>query len=96
MLKVLLESLEKLIEEKRNSVSPPEKFIKFVKPGQSVGRGLMKSFGILNRAKDWILDADIGSCNLVFPTEIFVTSSRPDIVIYQLKNSHPYREYLGL
>ena len=82
VLKVLLESLEKLIEEKRNSVSPPEKFIKFVKPGQSVGRGLMKSFGILNRAKDWILDADIGSCNLVFPTEIFVTSSRPDIVIY--------------
>ena len=87
VLKVLLEGLEELIKEKRNKTLPSKLFyIRFVKPGHGSQGGLRKSFGLLDRARDWVLLADIGSCKLVFPTEIFSTSERPDIVIYSIRS----------
>ena len=68
--------------KKRTSNAPS---IKFVRPGhKSQGRS-RPSFGVLEKAKDWVLLADIGPTMLIFPAEIFPTSERPDIVLYSIK-----------
>ena len=84
VLKVLLESLEELIKEKRNKKLPSKSSsIKFVGAGQVSQCSIVKKpFGLLEKARDWILLADIGACTFVFPTEIYSTGLRPDIVIY--------------
>ena len=84
VLKVLLDGLEELLKENRGR-KPKSSFTKFVKSGERAsGRG-RKAFGLLERAKDWVLLADIGACKLIFPPEIFSTSERPDIVLYSCK-----------
>ena len=83
VLKVLLEGLEELIQERRSEKSfGKSSSIKFVKQGHSKQGRTKKSFGLLEKARDWILLADIGACKLLFPSEIFSTSERPDIVLY--------------
>ena len=80
----MLDELERLLEENRGR-KPKSSFTKFVKSGErGPGRG-KKSFGLLERARDWVLLADIGACKLIFPPEIFSTSERPDIVLYSCK-----------
>ena len=85
ILRTFLILLEGLIESKKSRGNTNAPFIKFVGPGhESKGRS-KRSFGLLDKAKDWFLLADIGSTQLVFPPEIFPTSERPDIVLYSIK-----------
>ena len=85
VLKVLLDGLEELVKEKRSKPVPSKSsLIKFVKPGQGSQSKSRKSFGLLDKARDWVILADIGDCNLIFPSEIFSTSERPDIVIFSI------------
>ena len=76
VLKVLLDGIEELLQEKRDR-KHKSPFPQFVKMGQS--------FGLLEKARDWVVMADIGACKLIFPTEIFSTAERPDIVLYSVK-----------
>ena len=83
VLKVLLDGIEELLKkQKRTKAVPRKSSISFVKPGQSSVRRTNKAFGLLEKARDWVLLADIGDCKLIFPSEIFCTSERPDIVLY--------------
>ena len=64
VVKVMLDELERLLEENRGR-KPKSSLTKFVKSGErSQGRG-KKSFGLLERARDWVLLADIGACKLI-------------------------------
>ena len=86
VLKVLLDGIEELLQEKRDR-KHKSPFPQFVKMGQSsLGRRRgNRSFGLLEKARDWVVMADIGACKLIFPTEIFSTAERPDIVLYSVK-----------
>ena len=85
VLKVLLDVLEVLIQERNGKPLPSNPpYIKFVEPGQCSHGRARKPFGLLDKANDWVLLADIGACKLMFPTVIFSTSERPDIVVYSI------------
>ena len=86
VLKVLLDGIEELLQEKRDR-KHKSPFPQFVKVGQSsLGRRRgNQSFGLLEKARDWVVMVDIGACKLIFPTEIFSTAERPDIVLYSVK-----------
>ena len=45
-------------------------------------RSLKPVTGLLHKANDWILLADIGDIKLLFPIHIACTEERPDIVIF--------------
>ena len=86
VLKVLLDGIEELLRENRDR-KPQSSFPQFIKKGQSSHgrRRRNQSFGLLEKARDWVVMADIGASKLIFPTEIFSTSERPDIVLYSMK-----------
>ena len=83
---VLKEVLNLLTELKDVTPKPPSyKQIKFVKEGHNETQSKVKSkrsvsFGILNSADDWNVQADIGK-QLSIPRHIVDTNLRPDIVV---------------
>ena len=85
VLKIFLQGLEELINEKKKVASSAPSFIKFVSPGTNTRKSSSKCTGLLDQAKDWVILADIGSTQLIFPPFIFPTSERPDIVLYSMK-----------
>ena len=85
VLKVFLESVEDQISKKtKQSSSLTTSKVKFIRPGEECKSRSSKSVGLLDRAKDWTVLADIGLSQLVFPVEIFATSIRPDVVLYSI------------
>ena len=56
-------------------------FINFCRAGEKKKGQADKEQGLLATANDWQLAADV-HCQLKFPSEIAVTTSRPDIVIW--------------
>ena len=69
-------------EKKKQPVASP--FVKFVKSGAKSSARSCKATGLLDRARDWVILADIGSVELIFPPFIYPTSERPDIAVYSL------------
>ena len=90
VLLVLLQNIESLIITTK-SQRPASQSINFVKPGYVSKRGASKKErqGLIHKAKDWVLLADIGDTKLIFPTHIACTEERPDILLFsnQIKTS---------
>ena len=82
VVKVFVEGVVEQIGKKLKSSSPTTFKVKFVSPGEVGQPKHVRYVGLLDRAKDWIVLADVGSSQLIFPVEIFATSDRPDVVIY--------------
>lgn len=84
ILSVITEALGKVIEEK-NKATPVKEgtkdMIDFVRTGEKPKKSTPKKTGLLDFANDWLLHADLGENQLVFPTHIYITNQRPDIVI---------------
>ena len=83
VLRVLLNGLREEITHTSNlPTRDGARSIQFVRPGENLPRQTSKrSDGLLSRAKDWKIVADLDS-RLVFPEAIAITNQRPDIVIY--------------
>jgi hypothetical protein len=80
VLKVIADGFDK----SRRQVRPIRKkveFINFQRAGGSGKTGKTVSQGLLSTASDWQLRADIHT-QLQFPTNIAITNSRPDIVLW--------------
>ena len=86
VLRIFLEGLSELSVRGRKTKLKPTPSIRFVRPGQVLNsKSVKSSFGILNKANDWVLLSDIGQSKLFFPPMIFVTSERPDILLFSIK-----------
>ena len=82
VVKELAEGVEDQISMKMKFSTPTTSKVKFVRPGEAGQPRRTRYVGLLDRAKDWIVLADMHSAQLIFPVEIFPTSERPDIIIY--------------
>ena len=82
MFKVLLRRIEELLQQKQKEPPTPRFTSQFVPEGREPPKSSRRHVGLLDRAKDWILLADICSSKLIFPPSIMSTAERPDIVIY--------------
>ena len=85
ILSVISKYLRSVIVYKNESVPvlverPQTSHINFVKRGEKPSSASKVKHGLLDFAADWILYDDLGQ-KLVFPTYIYATSQRPDIVI---------------
>ena len=86
VLKVFLEGLEEILAERKKCKDSVTPWVKFLPAGQSSQKKRKeRKFGLLGKARDWVLLSDIGCTKMHFPSEIFVTSDRPDIVLYSTK-----------
>ena len=83
VLKVLAHHILLASKDKARPKTP--KSVEFVQAGSATSGGrainTQEAEGILSQASDWILLADVGK-SLIFPSHIYETSLRPDIVLY--------------
>ena len=82
VLKVLVCRIEEMLQQKQKEPPPPPFTSQFVPEGKNPPKSSRRHLGLLDRAKDWVLLADISSAKLIFPPSIMSTAERPDIVIY--------------
>jgi len=85
ILGAISKDLRMVIAYKNKSVPvmverPKKPHIGFVRQGEKPRVALKAKEGLLDSAADWIIYDDLGQ-KLVFPTYIYATSQRPDIVI---------------
>jgi hypothetical protein len=80
VLAVLAETLEREAKKQRK-IKGSLKFVNFVKEGETGHGAGVEGGGLLGSATDWQMRADLGH-RMKFPTEIAITSRRPDVVIW--------------
>ena len=55
--------------------------IRFIKEGEKSNKGVKRTSGLLNLARDWELKVDT-HVKLVIPEDIVKTKYRPDIILF--------------
>ena len=89
VVEALVKVLNEEILKKKTEKVKVSKAIKFVKAGVKPLSKRKKEFtGILDEAKDWVLQRDLGGITPTDPPSVAITSFRPDIFLYSASLQH--------